>query len=150
MHLHARSIVRRIAMLLAAAPLVCSQSIDVSETRSRILALERTWNQAEASHDMKVLEGLFDRTLVYVDTDGSLMDKSEFLAHIKTASVAQITTESETVQVFGNTAIVVGVYRALELQRGKVVTHRGRFIDSWVYENSTWVCVAAQSTSAYQ
>lgn len=137
-------------MLLAVAPLVCSQSIDVSETKSRILALERAWNQAEASHDMKVLDGLFDRTLVYVDTDGSLMDKSEFLAHTKSASVAQITTESETVQVFGNTAIVVGVYRALELQNGKVVAHRGRFIDSWVYENSSWVCVAAQSTSAYQ
>lgn len=137
-------------MLLAAAPLVCSQSIDVSETRSRILALERTWNQAEATHDMKVLDGLFDRTLVYVDTDGSLMNKSEFLAHIKSASVAQITTESENVQIFGKTAIVVGVYRALELRNGKVVIHRGRFIDSWVYQNSTWVCVAAQSTSAYQ
>ena len=150
MNLRGTNIVRRIAVLLAAVPLVCSQSIDVSETRSRILALERAWNKAEATHDMKVLDGLFDRTLVYVDSDGSLMTKSEILARIKSASVAQISTESMNVQVFGKTAIVVGVYRALELQNGKVVTHKGRFIDSWVYENSTWVCVAAQSTSAYQ
>lgn len=150
MTLRATNLVRRVAVLLAVAPLVCAQGVDVSETRSRILSLERAWNQAEAAHDVKLLDGLFDRTLVYVDSHGSLMDKSEVLAHIKSASVAQITTESESVQVFGKTAIVVGVYRAIEIQKGKVVTHRGRFIDSWVYENSTWVCVAAQSTSAYQ
>jgi hypothetical protein len=135
-----------VMMLGAAAVHLVGQSADTSATRSRILALEHAWNQAEAFKDLKALDALFDNGLVYVDADGTLMTKAEFLSQVKSEHVQQIITELMTVQVFDNTAIVNGIYRSAEFKNGKPLTRRGRFIDTWVYKNSTWVCVAAQAT----
>jgi hypothetical protein len=84
--------------------------------------------------------------LIYVDSDGSLLTKAEFLSRVKSAQPQQVTTQSMTVQIFDNTAIVTGTYQALEFKNGKPVLSRGRFIDTWALRNSMWVCVAAQAT----
>jgi ketosteroid isomerase-like protein len=113
---------------------------------ARILALERAWNLAESAGDTKSLVALFDDELIYVDVDGSLLNKTQFLAHIKSAHPEQIVTESMNVQVFDDTAIVNGTYRTNELKNGKSIVRRGRFTDTWIYKNSTWVCITAQAT----
>jgi len=126
--------------------LVWSQGVDESAAGSKLLALEHAWNQAEAFKDLKALDDLFDNALVYVDPDGTLLTKAEFLSRVKSASLQQVVTQSMVVKLFGNTAIVTGTYRATEFIRGKTVVVQGRFVDTWVYKDSTWVCVAAQST----
>ena len=123
-----------------------AQGVDESGSRSKILALEHAWNQAESLRDVKALDSLFDNQLVYVDFDGKLMTKAEFLLSVKTAHVEQVLTESMTVQVFGDTAVASGTYRSREFRNGKPLVRRGRFVDTWVYKASTWVCVAAQAT----
>jgi hypothetical protein len=141
-----------VIMLLAmpATPSLWGQNADTSGMRSRILALEHAWNQAEGLKDLKALDALFDNGLVYVDTDGTLMTKAEFLSQVKSEHLQQIVTELMTVQVFDNTAIVNGIYRSAEFKNGKPVTRRGRFIDTWVFKNSVWVCVAAEATPLVQ
>jgi hypothetical protein len=42
----------------------------------RILALENAWNQAEEHKDIKAPDSLLDASVVYVDYDGSIMDKA--------------------------------------------------------------------------
>jgi hypothetical protein len=138
-----------IILLLAGfitAPARAQDPDAASATRSKIMALEHVWNQAEAFKDVKALESLFDNALVYVDYDGSLLSKAEFLSRVKTAHLQQVTTQSMTVQVFENTAIVTGIYQASEFKDGKTVVLRGRFMDTWALKHSAWVCVAAQST----
>jgi len=135
-----------LSLSLALALSAASQSPDESSARARVLALEHAWNQAEAFKDLKALDVLFDNSLVYVDFDGSLLTKAEFLARVKSAHLQQVITEGMNVEVFDNTAIVTGVYRATGLEHGKPVVRRGRFVDTWVFRNSTWVCVAAQAT----
>ena len=147
---HMRSFVTKclaFLLILSSGPLpLRAQESDESATRSKILALEHAWNQAEAFKDLKALDSLFDNALVYVDFDGTLMTKAEFLSHVKSAHLEQVVTESMTVQVFDKAAIVTGVYRSSELKNGKQVVRRGRFVDTWVYRDSSWVCVAAQAT----
>jgi hypothetical protein len=123
-----------------------AQSSEEAGSRSKILALEHAWNQAEAFKDLKALDALFDNGLIYVDSDGTLMNKAAFLAHVKLAHLQQVVTQSMAVQVFGETAIVTGIYQANEFANGKPVVRRGRFVDAWVFKGSTWMCVAAQST----
>jgi len=130
---------------MAHAPL-WSQGVDESAAGSKILALEHAWNQAEAFKDLKALDALFDNALVYVDPEGTLLTKAEFLSRVKSAPLQQVVTQSMAVKLFGNTAIVTGTYRATELKHGKTLVLQGRFVDTWVYKDSTWVCVAAQST----
>jgi ketosteroid isomerase-like protein len=130
---------------MAQAP-VWSQDADESAAGSKILALEHAWNQAEAFKDLKALDALFDNALVYVDPDGTMLTKAEFLSRVKSTPLQQVVTQSMAVKFFGNTAIVTGTYRATEIKRGKTLLLEGRFVDTWVFKDSNWVCVAAQST----
>jgi hypothetical protein len=128
------------------APFLPAQDLDTSAAQSKVIALEHAWNQAEAFNDLRALDSLFDNALVYVDYDGTMMNKAEFLSHAKSAHLQQVVTQSMSVHVFDNAAVVTGTYRATEIKHGKPVVHRGRFIDTWVYRDSKWACVAVQST----
>jgi hypothetical protein len=130
---------------LATAPL-SAQSDDESGGRTKVLALEHAWNQAEAFKDLKALDTLFDNALLYVDFDGTLMTKAEFLSRVKSEHLQQVITQSMNVQMFGSTAIVTGTYQTTEIIHGKPLVRRGRFLDTWVYKNSNWTCVAAGAT----
>lgn len=123
-----------------------AQNADESGSRSRILALEHAWNQAESLQDLKALDAIFDNQLVYVDFDGTLMSKAAFLSHVKLNHVQQVVTDSMTVQIFGDTAIATGAYHSTEARNGKLQIRRGRFVDTWVHKDSTWICIAAQAT----
>ena len=51
-----------------------------------------------------------------------------------------------TVHVFGNTAISTGVFRAKGVEKGKSYVRRERFVDTWIFKNGKWVCVATNAT----
>lgn len=116
--------------------------------QAKVLALENAWNVAEAHHDTQALDHLMSYSMVYIEQDGTLMDKAQFLASVKkqAASQEKIVTESVTAPVYGTTAIVVGVYRVAGVEKGKPFSHRGRFIDTWIEDGGNWQCVSAQAT----
>jgi ketosteroid isomerase-like protein len=116
--------------------------------RTKILALENAWNQAEKNKDAKALDGLLASTLVYVDYDGTTMDKAKFMASVKAPSLhpEQIVNESMTAYMYGSSAVVTGIYREKGVRGGKPYSRRGRFTDTWVNQSGTWVCAASQST----
>jgi ketosteroid isomerase-like protein len=120
----------------------------MSDEEGRILALETAWNHAEENKDAAALDQLLASTLVYVDYDGSIMNKGEFLATIKAESLhpAQIVNEEMNAHVYGDAAVVTGIYREKGTNRGKPYQRRGRFTDTWVKQSGTWQCVASQST----
>ncbi len=121
---------------------------DEASVRVQILALEKAWNQAYKAGDIKALSAILDNSLVLVEDDGSLKTKSEFLATVKasTGNDEQVAPESLTVRVFGTTAISIGVLAVKEAKGGKTVTHRERFIDTWIYKNGSWICIATDAT----
>jgi ketosteroid isomerase-like protein len=133
--------------LLCASTRVSAQQ-DEATARAQVLGLEKAWNQAYKSGDTKALDVILDNSLVLVEDDGSLKTKSEFLASVKRASVneEQVAPESLTVRVFGNTAIAIGVIAVKETKSGKSTVHRERFIDTWIFKNGSWVCIATDAT----
>jgi ketosteroid isomerase-like protein len=145
MKIYAVSLVCLLALVSFSLP-ARAQGADESAARSKIVALEHAWNQAETLNDMKALDALFDNNLVYVDSDGKLMNKAEFLSQVKAAHMQQVVTQSMNVQIFSDTAIVTGTYLAKEFKDGKQISHYGRFVDAWVRRDQTWVCVSAQAT----
>jgi hypothetical protein len=84
-----------------------------SPDESRLLALESAWNLAEENKDVNALDQLLADTLVYTDFDGSFMNKSQFLTTVKnsTPNSDQITNDDVVVHLYGDSAIVTGVYR---------------------------------------
>jgi ketosteroid isomerase-like protein len=143
------SVFLTLLLLIGVLPAAAAQApAQVDAERTKILALENAWNQAEEHKDVKALEELLDASLVYVDYDGSMMDKAQFIASIKAPALhpEQIVNESMTAHVYGENAVVTGVYREKGEKNGKPYSRRGRFTDTWVYLKGTWVCVASQST----
>jgi len=51
-----------------------------------------------------------------------------------------------SVQVYGDSAVVVGIFRVKGTDRGKPFVHRERFVDTWIKSNRAWQCVATTST----
>jgi ketosteroid isomerase-like protein len=128
------------------APLTAQ--VDESLARSQVLGLEKAWNQAYKAGDIKALSAILDNSLVLVEDDGSLKTKSEFLSTVKaaTGNEEQVAPESLTVRVFGDTAIAIGVIAVKETKAGKTTSRRERFIDTWLYKNGSWICIATDAT----
>jgi ketosteroid isomerase-like protein len=125
---------------------------DAESTKSKIVALEQSWNQAYKSGDTKALDALLDDGIVLVNDDGSVESKEEFLASVKsstpqpTVQQQQVAPESFSVHVFGNVAIATGVMRVKGVESGKSYTRRERFVDTWLLKKGTWVCVGTDAT----
>ena len=136
-----------ITFLIFAAASGLAQST-VNDDGGRVLGLENAWNHAVESKDTKALDMLLASTFVAVEIDGSMSSKSEFLASIKDPSYqpSQAVNEQINVQVYGNAAVVVGIFRIKGIEKGKPYVHRERFTDTWIKQNQTWQCVASQAT----
>ena len=140
-----------LASALALVLLACGASLaqnTASDEGGRVLGLENAWNHAIESKDTKALDMLLASTFIAVEIDGSISSKSEFLASIKDPEYkpSQAVNEQLNVQVYGDAAIVVGIFRIKGIEKGKPYVHRERFTDTWIKHDQTWQCVASQST----
>jgi ketosteroid isomerase-like protein len=135
-------------LLLSVVAFVAAHQNTSSDESGRVLALEKVWNRALEEKDSKALDMLLAPTLVSVDSDGSVETKSEFLASIKAPDFqpAQAITEQSNVQVYGDAAVVIGIFRIKGTDKGKPFLHRERFVDTWTKTNDGWQCVATTST----
>lgn len=135
------------ALLLGAGPSTAQQK-SVADEGGRILALEQAWNRALEEKNSNALDMLLASTFLSIDIDGSVSSKSEFLAGIKAPDYqpSQAVTEQSNVQVYGDAAVVVGVFRVKGKEKGKPYVRRERFADTWIKIHGTWQCVATTST----
>ena len=120
-----------------------------SGEEGRIIALESAWDQAEHNKDVNALANLLADALIYVDFDGSLSTKQQFLAQVRSPDITgeQINNEGVTVHLYGNNvAVSTGIYRDKGTEKGKPFSRRGRFTNVWLNQNGKWECIASQST----
>jgi ketosteroid isomerase-like protein len=140
--------------LLCSLGLICALAAPVAaqdngSVASKIIAMEKAWNQAYKFRDKKALGGILHDSLVLVNDDGSLQAKGVFLTSVDTAKPSdqqQAEPESISVHVFDNVAIATGVFREKGIENGKPYVRHNRFVDTWVNSNGSWVCVAASAT----
>ena len=137
-----------LAVMAASAVFFAQNKPAPSGDEIQIRQLERAWNEAEARHDPAAVTNIVADTLVYIDFDGSVMNKAQYIQDVtKTAYQADhLYDEGFTVTVYGNAAVVTGIYRETGTSKGKKYVHRVRFTDTWIKQNNVWRCVASQST----
>jgi uncharacterized protein DUF4440 len=135
-------------LLLAWAGANAQTRLGPDDESGKILALEKAWNQALIVKDAKAVEPLMAAELIYIEYDGTVMNKPQYLVSIKAPAqlVEHVASESMQVQFFGQIAVVVGVYLEKGIMNGKPYSHRERFVDTWIVRNGMWVCVTSQST----
>ena len=133
------------AVLWLAANLASAQTSQ-SADGAHVLALDNSWNRALETNDTKALDLLLADSFVSIDIDGSTETKREFLTSLKAPGYQppeQAVTEQSKVDVYGTSAVVVGIYRTQGGRKSKAFTRRERFLDTWVNFNGTWKCVAS-------
>jgi hypothetical protein len=142
------SLAAMLVLLISSAFMFAQESSKPSGEEGHLRALETAWNHAEQSKDAAALGQLLADSFLYVDYDGALMNKKQYLASTVNGDVQneQINNEGMTIQVYGDAAVVNGSYRDKGLEKGKPFSRHGRFTDTWIYRNGTWQCVASQST----
>jgi len=142
-----RPILLALGLFLCTSPQL-AQEKPVGSDEIQIRQLERAWNQAEAKQEVKEVANLVDDTLVYTDYDGSIMNKTEYLKWVAAPEqkADHLYDEGLTIHVYGNAAVVVGIYRESGTNKGKHYVVRSRYTDTWIKRDSVWRCVASHST----
>jgi ketosteroid isomerase-like protein len=143
-----RSTVLILLFVAVCASVVAAQDTSDAAIQTKIIALEKAWNQAYKIGDRKALDELLDNSIVLINDDGSVQSKKDFLAtvHATNSQEQQVAPESMHVHVYGNVAIASGVMRVKGTEGGKSYTRREQFVDTWLFKSGKWVCVATDAT----
>lgn len=134
-------------VLILVASVFAQERSDASA--SKIVALEKAWNQAYKFRDKKALLEILHDSMIVIEDDGSLQSRSIFLAGVDAAQPSdqqQAEPESISVHLFGDVAIATGVFLEKGFRHGKPYVKRNRFVDTWVSKGNSWVCIAATAT----
>jgi uncharacterized protein DUF4440 len=115
--------------------------------RSKLIALENAWNQAQIHHDGPALERLVGDNFVYTDWDGTVMNRARYIADAKDTSTEVKSSANTDVNVYfyPGVAVVTGAYHTKGSSQGKTFDHYGRFTDTWIFADRQWVCVATHT-----
>lgn len=125
---------------------LAAQQADPRE--SKVLVLERMWNEAQVNRDAAALNALVSSRFINTEYDGEVSDKQRFLADIRDPQFKPTTANIQNVKVnfFGDTAIVTGMYHTAGTYQGKPYDHVGRFTDTWIFADATWQCVSSHTS----
>ena len=126
-------------------PAVLSQRGDDQE--QAVLRAFRTLDDAGLKRYRTAMERSMAPDYVYIHSDGSMTTKAEEIADMmaETPGVTQSATESLRVRIYGDAAVITGIYRVRDAKNPARSGTR-RFTEFLVKRNGAWLSVGGQST----
>ncbi len=137
-----------VLLLLVAIGAFAQSPADVDRTKTRLVALERMWNQAQVNRDSAAVSAMIGDRFVNTEFDGEVTTRGKFLADFSDPKFkpSLMNIQDVEVEVYGSAAVVTGDYHTKGVYAGKAYEHYGRFTDTWVYQDGRWLCVASHSS----
>jgi ketosteroid isomerase-like protein len=136
-------------LLLAGAALgQAGQKSKDDSQETKLIFMERLWNEAQVNRDARALDAMLGANFVDTEFDGEVSDRVKFLADIRDPefNLTSLNIQDTKVSMYGDSAVVVGAYRTKGTFQGKPYEHVGRFTDTWVFSDGRWQCVASHSS----
>ena len=132
-------------LILGSAGLAAQQA---DPRESKLMILERLWNEAQVNRDASALDALVSSRFVNTEWDGEVSDKQRFLADIRDPLFKPTLANIQNVKMnfFGDTAVITGTYHTAGTYQGKPYDHMGRFTDTWILDGAKWQCVASHTS----
>jgi ketosteroid isomerase-like protein len=132
-------------LLLVAATSATSQSASPeNEVRTSVAAFARAFQEA----DVSVLETILTENYIHVNGgSGNRLDRDQWLTWIASRRLEiesgdfvyeTYLVEDLQVQLYGDSAVVVGVTRSNGQRNGVPFTNAGNFTNIWVRQNGVW------------
>ena len=134
--------------LLIAFTAISLSAQQADPRESKLMVLERMWNEAQVHRDAAALDALVSSRFVNTEYDGEVSDKRRFLADIRDPQFKPTLANIQDVKMnfFGDTAVITGTYHTQGTYQGKPYDHVGRFTDTWVLDMGKWQCVASHTS----
>ena len=109
--------------------------------------LERDWASANMKKDTAAIDKFLAKDFVS-NFDGRTFNKAQLLAQIKSNPAKIESTENSDMiaMVFGDTAIVRGVYTEKSTTNGKDSSVKGRYAEVYAKRDGRWQCVTQYTT----
>jgi len=124
------------ALVLVSTLLTSAQVLprDERAEKSKLIAFENAWNQAQIHRDGEALNLLMADRYIFTKWDGTLMNKATFIADNRDPAVQTDVLANDGVDVYfyPGVAVVTGFYHFKGTNRGKPFDHYGRFTDTWI------------------
>jgi|SRR5690348_7691810 len=135
-------------ILLALVVFAQNSKEDLTAQETKLLVLERLWNEAQVGRDAGALQGMIGDRFVDTEWDGEVSDRDRFLADIRDPLFKPSSLSIQDVKVasYRDTAVITGIYHAKGTYQGKPYDHLGRFTDTWIYDSGKWQCVASHTS----
>jgi len=115
---------------------------------AEVLEAEARWTRAHLEGDVEAMARLMHRDYAIISPDGRVVDRDEALESYRGGGRRWDLAESDqhTVKVYGDTAVVIGRWRARGVNEGLSFDYSARYVSVWVRESGTWRIVSDQST----
>ncbi len=113
-----------------------------------ITSLENAWNEAMQKYDVKWYESHLADNFISTDENGEVKGKPAMSADLKNrvAKVQSIGLENFKVRLFGDTAIATGILVYKGTYKGKDISGKYPYTDTWVRLGGQWQCVASHES----
>jgi ketosteroid isomerase-like protein len=114
----------------------------------QVLRAERGWLLAHLRLDAQALDRLMAPEYAQIDDKGRIITKEKVLAFFRSGERVWEVAHSDEhdVRVYGNTAVVVGRWRARGVNAGEPFDYAARYVSVWVKSDGGWRMVSYQST----
>lgn len=112
------------------------------------MAAELGWTQAHLTTDVKALDRLMHPDYTIIKPNGEVWSKETALATYIPGkrNWTEAKSSEHIVRIYGDTAIVIGLWRAKGVNNGKPFDYSARYTSLWVKENGRLRIVSDQST----
>jgi len=119
------------------------------EAQAEILELEKKFGEAMIQNNTDAIGRLLSNDWIIIDPDGSVIDRSRFLAVIKSGALKHEAMDSEDIRVrtYGNTATVTAITHTKTKYLEKEFTTHERATDVFAKQNGRWQCVLTHLTT---
>ena len=134
-----------------AAALAClslSTWAAAQDVQQELTKVENGWAEATVKKDIAALEKLYADEYIATDPMGSVFNKAQDLATLKSGEFALTSYKLEDVKVqsHGTVAVVTGRNTVKGTYKGKPIDGAYRFTDVFVKRDGGWKVVATQAT----
>lgn len=114
-----------------------------------LLKANREYDDALVGGDTAALGRIYGDEFTYTSTGGEVLNKAQQIELLRSGALKIESGSSEGVEVrrYGDTALVLGYFKAKGQFKGQAFDSTERYISVWVKRGGRWQLVAEQGTA---
>jgi hypothetical protein len=135
--------------LLLLAVTAVAQTVPPSSDTGALVQLEKNWADSLRRGETAFLDSVTAPEWTNTGSNGRMRTKPDVLDSIRSGGVKLDSVELSELKarVYGDAAVVTGIFDERGASGGKPFRERGRFTDTFIRRNGKWLCVATHTSN---